>query len=791
MKKNIEVKNAYENNLKNIDVDIPYNSITVITGVSGSGKSSLAFDTIYSESERIFLDSIYMNMKMITDKLNKPKVEVIKNLLPSISIGQKYNNRNPRSTVGTVTDLSKYIRVLFSRIGNSTDKINISDEGIFSFNNPKGWCTQCKGTGETYVIDKDLVIDYNRSLDEGAISFWETSNKNYYKKLNNIVFLKYGIRTDIPFIYLSDREKDFILYGISEEKFKIRYKNIKNVYRTKEVQFQGVLRELNSMVLDIDRPSTMATVRKFLEKSICPECSGKKLNKEVLSIKIGNYDYGDVENFSIMELKKWMNEVAKLGEKENNVVNTIINNIYSKINLIEKVGLDYISLSRSIPSLSGGEIQRLRLANQLGCTLSGLLYILDEPTMGLHIKDIENMKSIIKEFKYNGNTLIIVEHNLDIISEADYIIDMGPTGGENGGYIISKGNINHIKKDKKSITGKYLNSRKYFENFSRNRISKEKIYIKNAIKNNLKNEDFRIPLGVLVGIVGVSGSGKSTLINDILVKSIEKKKAINCEKISGIDNITRVIVVDQSPIGRTPKSNIATYTGVFDYIRDIYSKTSQSKSLGFTKGDFSLNTGNGRCDKCNGEGKIKIDMSFMPDTYMECEQCKGKRYKENILKVTYKGYNISEVLEKSVDEVYDIFKHIDKIEKILACVKDIGLGYLKLGQSAMTFSGGEAQRIKLATYLSKGKTHNILYVLDEPSCGLHIDDIQKLIKIIQNLVDTGNSVILIEHNIEIIKCVDYIIELGKGGGPKGGKIISSGTINEIKKNKNSIIGRYL
>ncbi|ABW18868.1 excinuclease ABC subunit UvrA [Alkaliphilus oremlandii] len=789
---NIKIIRARENNLKDIEVEIPVNKITVVTGVSGSGKSSLVFDTIYAESERMFLESISINLESITSKLPKPDVYKISNLLPAIAISQKKTNRNPRSYVGTVTDISRFLRLLFSRVGVGK-RNKFYTEGDFSYNNPKVWCEMCRGTGEKYVLDYDKIIDNkNRTLKEGAISYWNQGSDNFYDKLLEKVCMHYDIDMNTPIKDLSDDKLEFLLNGKSDSKFKVRYKNYKKNYRTKEVEFKGVIRELNEKLEDIDTPSTLKSIHKYIKKDKCDGCNGDRLKDEMLEVKINGENISSLESKTVTDLKQWLVNLIQITDNTcKKIIYDICEEVIKRITNLEKLQLGYLSLNRSIPSLSGGESQRIRLANQLACNLSSLLYVLDEPTMGLHSNDIENIEIILKDLKQMGNTILLVEHNLDIMLSADYLIDMGPGGGIYGGEIVGKGSPDEIKNHDESLTGKYLSGELKINIPHRKRDSNASILVKKAKYNNIKGEDFFIPLNNLVVVTGVSGAGKSTLTDNILEPSLTRKKNINCEEIIGIQNINKVIKVDQTPIGRSPKSNVATFTGMFDFIRDLYSKTELARKRKYSKSEFSFNTPGGRCESCKGDGQVKIDMSFMADTYVVCDECKGKRYEKKILEINYNGKNISDVLNMTVLEAHEFFIENKSISSILKCLIDVGLEYIKLGQPATTISGGEAQRIKLAKYLSNDSATGNLYILDEPTVGLHLHDINKLIALLNEIVDRGNSIVVVEHNMELIKCADYIIDIGPVGGPNGGKIIDCGTPEHIAANNKASVSNKL
>lgn len=781
--KKIEVLSARENNLKDINVSIPINEITVVTGVSGSGKSSLVFDTVYSESERMFLESISTSRNGLTSQFKKPNVFKINNLLPAIAISQKYTNRNPRSTVGTATDIAKYIRLLFSKIASiDTDEIWV--EGDFSYNNPKSWCQKCKGTGEEYIIDIDKLVDKRKSINQGAILYWdETNNSDYYKKLITETSKYYNIDLDKPLVDLEKDKLEFILNGKSDVEFSIRYKNYKNRYRTKKVSFVGVYREILEALENIDKPSILKSIQKFLKKDKCSDCNGSRLKSELLKFKIYGKNIQYFNSLTVSELKLWLTKNSRENENlKDKVFAEVAQEVIRCIENLENVKLGYLSLDRSIPTLSGGEAQRLRLANQISCSLSGLLYVLDEPTMGLHVNDIKNIIFLINKLKEKGNTILMVEHNAEVMMKADNIIDIGPRGGIYGGYVIFNGSPIELIKNEQSSTANYL------RNYRKNTInageihSNEYIRIQSATYNNINRQNFIVPLNQLVCITGVSGSGKSTFVEEILEPSISKKYNVNCGSIEGVENISKVIKVEQSPIGRSPKSNVATYTGLFDIIRDMFASTYEAKKSNLNKSYFSFNIEGGRCDNCKGDGILKIDMSFMGDTYIECNVCEGKRYKKNILDIKYNEKNIYDVLNMTVIEAYEFLKLNKKASNILKCLIDVGLDYIKIGQSALTISGGEAQRIKLAKYLSEKNLKNILYILDEPSSGLHNEDTKRLVNLLKNIVKSGNTVVVVEHNPEVIRSSNYIIDMGNEGGASGGKVIDMGTINEIKIN---------
>jgi len=914
--KNIVIKGARVHNLQNVDLELPKNKFTVISGLSGSGKSSLAFDTLYAESQRRYMD--------------KPDVDSIEGLPPAISIGQGSNNRSPRSTVGTVTEIYDYLRLLFARIGkvycpkcnnliekqdlkkinsnvqkkylnkeiiilapitkshktsnasvlkkikkssydlvrvdkdfytidealklnfdgNKSHQIDIivdklkpssekkaknslaeaiataidlsngylvvydnvlAEESIFSkqlycpscdvsfpdieprnfsFNSPHGACQKCGGLGIKLKLDSELVIPNSKlSLNQGAIRLLfkiSVNQNNYYKILEKAVGSS-KIDINIPVNNLKKEDLDIILYGSKEKD-----------------AFEGVIPFLEKKHQETDSDYVRSEIEKCMRTYECPSCHGKRLKKESLAVKILDNNISDIGSLTIEVAKKFFEGIAKqkkdhlLNKKDFQIAERILKEITFRLNSINEVGLNYLTLDRSAVSLSGGEMQRIRLATQINSSLSGVLYILDEPSIGLHQKDNFRLIKTLKNLQDLGNTIIVIEHDRDTILASDYLVDVGPGAGENGGKIISVGTPEQVKKDKNSITGKYLSNKLKIEVPKKHHKGNGKyLEIIGANEFNLKNIDVKIPLGKLVCVTGVSGSGKSTLIFEILGKALSNKltraKDLPGEhqEIKGLKNIDKVINIDQSPIGRTPRSNPATYTGVFTYIRDLFANLPESKIRGYKLGKFSFNVRGGRCEECQGNGLVKIGMNFLPDMYVECEECRGKRYNSDILEIHYKDKDIAEVLDMTVSEAMIFFKNIPNISNKLKTLNNVGLGYLKLGQSATTLSGGEAQRVKLATELSRKATGKTLYILDEPTTGLHFDDINKLIDVLQKLVDKGNSVLIIEHNLDVIKCADWIIDLGPGGGDKGGEIVAQGTPKEVVKVKKSYTGKYL
>jgi len=920
--KSIKIFGAKEHNLKNINLEIPRNKLVVITGLSGSGKSSLAFDTIYAEGQRRYVESLSAYARQFLEQLEKPDVEHIEGLSPAISIEQRKAGGNPRSTVGTVTEIYDYLRLLFSRIGKpycykcsreikqqshdeiidrvlrypdgssililapvirgrkgeyqslfselkkqgfvrirldgevisldekiKLDKfkkhnievvvdriviekgirerladsvevglkagkglmlINSADQGdelfselyacpecgvsyeeieprMFSFNSPYGACKTCDGLGTIINIDADLVIpDKTKSLRE-AIRPWRVGGMRivlHYRRLLRKLGQKYGFDIDMSFNKIPKKIRDAILYGSKSSDL--------------GVYFEGVVPNLLRRLKDTDSEFMRAEINKYTSISVCPECKGKRLKPEALSIKINGVSISDVSDFSVKSAKKFFSDL-KLTDIEEKIGRQILKEVLERLSFMANVGLDYLTLDRISSTLSGGEAQRIRLATQIGAGLVGVLYILDEPSIGLHQKDNAKLLDTLKALRDLGNTLIIVEHDESTIRNADYIIDLGPGAGKHGGYVIAQGGINDIINSKESLTGSYLRGElKIGIPGKRRKLIKSKsIVIRKAKEHNLKNIDIQIPLGLFVCVTGVSGSGKSTMIDDILYKALAKKlygskeKPGDHDEIEGADQIDKVVVVDQSPIGRTPRSNPVTYTGVFSFIRDIFARLPESRKRGYKPGRFSFNVKGGRCEACQGGGIKQIEMHFLPDVHVTCEVCNGKRYNHETLQVLYKGKSIADVLDMTVEDGMELFKNIPHIQQKLKTLYEVGLGYVELGQSAITLSGGEAQRVKLATELSKIGTGKTLYMLDEPTTGLHFADIDRLLKVLHALVEGGNSVLIIEHNLDVIKSSDYVIDLGPGGGDEGGRIVACGTPEEIAKIPSSHTGQYL
>lgn len=931
----IYIKGAKEHNLKNIDVTIPRDKFVVITGLSGSGKSSLAFDTIYAEGQRRYVESLSAYARQFLGQMEKPDVDYIDGLSPAISIDQKTTSRNPRSTVGTVTEIYDYLRLLYATIGvphchicgkeitqqtvdqmvdavanlpegtriqllapvvrgrkgeyhkliddarkngyvrlridgevrdineeisldknrkhtieivvdrlivkpdmekRLTDSIETvlhlsggllvvdviggqelmfsqnfacSDCGVsieelaprmFSFNNPYGACPTCSGLGTLMKMDPDLVIpDRSKSLDEGAIKVggWNFENGDSYSRMYlNALAKHYGFKTSTPVNKLPEHIVDIILYGTKGEKIKVEYdKEYGSGSFT--AAFEGVINSMERRYKETQSEGMKQYYEEFMSNSPCPSCNGARLKKESLAVTVGGMNIYDLTCMPVEDIEKFFSKL-ELSERDRLISGQVLKEIKARIGFLVDVGLDYLTLSRSAYTLSGGEAQRIRLATQIGSGLMGVLYILDEPSIGLHQRDNERLIKTLKKLRDLGNTLIVVEHDEDTMYAADHIIDMGPGPGIHGGYVVAEGTIDDIKKCEESQTGLYLSGKKKIGIPEKRRKPNGKwIKVKGARENNLKNIDASIPLGVFTAVTGVSGSGKSSLINEILYKKLAaelnnaRTKAGDHDRILGIEHLDKVINIDQSPIGRTPRSNPATYTGVFDLIREVFAGTAEAKMRGYKSGRFSFNVKGGRCEACSGDGIIKIEMHFLPDVYVPCEVCKGKRYNRETLEVKFKGKSIADVLDMTVEDALEYFRNIPRIYKKIETLYDVGLGYIKLGQSSTTLSGGEAQRVKLATELSRKATGRTLYILDEPTTGLHIADVHRLTDILHRLVDAGNTVVVIEHNLDVIKTADYIIDLGPEGGNKGGMIIASGTPEEVAENESSYTGMFL
>ena len=928
----IIVKGARENNLKNVSIELPKDKLIVMTGVSGSGKSSLAFDTIYAEGQRRYVESLSAYARQFLGGTEKPDVDSIEGLSPAISIDQKTTSKNPRSTVGTVTEIYDYLRLLFARVGvpycpnhnipitsqsieEMTNKILEREEGtrlvimapvvhgekgthkdllddlrkqgfvrvrvngemhdlteeitleknkksnievivdrivlkdgirsrlfeslevatklskgkvvvdflgsgevvysedfacpycdfslpeleprLFSFNAPYGACPECKGLGIKLKIDPDLVIpDKNKSLKDGAIvTLGDDTDNIYFKKLECLC-KHYKISLTKPFKKLTEREKDLILYG-SDELINFHFTSKSGNVTNQTDYYEGIINNLERRYMETSSSWIREWLEKFMIETTCEVCNGARLADEVLSVKVGDKNIYEVTLMSIKELITFFDNL-KLSEEKMQIADLILKEIKSRLSFLKNVGLEYLTLARSAGTLSGGEAQRIRLATQIGSRLTGVLYVLDEPSIGLHQRDNDRLINSLLEMRDLGNTLIVVEHDTDTMLAADYLVDVGPEAGDRGGRIVAAGTPSEVMANDNSVTGRYLSGKECIEvpKTRRKGIGKY-ITIKGAEENNLKNIDVKIPLGTFTCVTGVSGSGKSSLINEILVKAASntlyksKTKPGKHKKILGLDNIDKLVDISQSPIGRTPRSNPATYTGVFDDIRELFTNTKEAKMYGFEKNRFSFNVKGGRCEACRGDGVKKIEMHFLPDVYVPCEVCHGTRYNRETLNIYYKEKNIADVLDMRVSEALEFFSNVPKIKNKLQVLEDVGLGYIKLGQSAPTLSGGEAERVKLAKELQKKATGKTLFVLDEPTTGLHSADIKKLLAILQKIVDNKDTVLVIEHNLDVIKCSDYIIDLGPEGGDGGGRIVTTGTPEEISKVKESYTGQFL
>ncbi len=936
MKEEIIIKGAREHNLKNIDLRIPRNKFVVFTGVSGSGKSSLAFDTIYAEGQRRYVESLSSYARQFLGQMDKPDVDQIEGLSPAVSINQKGASRNPRSTVGTTTEIYDYLRVLYARIGTpfcyicgkpitkqTVDQIvdrimefqdgvrfqvlspiirgrkgeyvktfeNIKKDGfarirvdgdiyeldedldltldrhikhnieiiidrlkmkpdirkrltedieislressgivyiqmldseeiisfsenfscvdcginyeeltprMFSFNSPFGACGECGGLGISKEIDPDLMVENPKlSIMNGAIPFFNMNYSNYYSQLIMSLAEEYGFDLNAPFKDLAEDAKKIILYGTDGKRIKVKYRNHKGQVRFYYMKFEGLANNLSRRYIETESDDQRSKIEKVISSAPCNSCKGKRLKPESLSVKINSLSIADLCGKTIEEGIIWL-DALDLSERQKIIGRRLIKEIIERLNFLKDVGLGYLTLDRKANTLSGGESQRIRLATQIGSGLVGVLYILDEPSIGLHQKDNTKLINALKRLRDLGNTIIVIEHDEETMRQSDFIVDIGPGAGIHGGEIVFSGKLIDLYDHEESITGKYLKKEKYIPVPRKRRKGNGKyLAVKGAREHNLKNIDVRIDLGKLITVTGVSGSGKSTLVNEILYPSLLNKlmrsnhKAGDHDGLEGHEGLDKVIVIDQSPIGRTPRSNPATYTGVFTYMRELFTRTHDSRLRGYKPGRFSFNVKGGRCEACNGDGVIKIEMHFLPDIYIPCEVCKGKRFNRETLEIKYKGKNIDDALNMTVEESLGFFKNIPRIYNKLKLINDVGLGYIKLGQPSTTLSGGEAQRVKLSTELSKRSTGKTLYLLDEPTTGLHFDDISKLLKILNKLVEAGNTVLVIEHNLEVIKTADYIIDLGPEGGHKGGEIIAQGTPEEVAENPRSYTGNFL
>ena len=933
MDKYIRIRGARQHNLKNINLDIPRDKMVVITGLSGSGKSSLAFDTIYAEGQRRYMESLSSYARQFLGQMDKPDVDYIEGLSPAISIDQKTTSRNPRSTVGTVTEIYDYLRLLFARVGHphcpkcgkpvnqqSLDQMldqllalpertkllimaqavrgkkgehkkllehirkegytrlridgEIRDAGeeiqleknkkhtievvidrliirpeirprmaesmevalkmgqgvayvqivdgeqlmfsqnfacedcgislpeitprMFSFNSPFGACPVCSGLGSQMEMDLELVLpDKAKSLAEGAIAPMSTNVKGYYMRQMDALVQKYGCTLDTPWQEMPTKLQQKLLYGTGEEILEFGYENMFGQYKIHRIPFEGVMNILNRRYRESESDTMREEYENYMSVNLCPECHGARLKPEVLAVTIGGKNIQQVTDMPVAQCQEFFQQV-EFTERELTIGRQVLKEINARLGFLAKVGLEYLTLSRAAGTLSGGEAQRIRLATQIGSGLVGVLYILDEPSIGLHQRDNNKLLEALKNLRNMGNTLLVVEHDEDTMRVADHIVDIGPGAGSQGGYVVAQGTAEEIMAVPESVTGQYLSHKKFIPVPEKRRQGNGNfLEILGAEENNLKNVHLKLPLGVFTVITGVSGSGKSTLINEILYKAVASKlyrikgRPGKFKKLLGMENVDKVIDIDQSPIGRTPRSNPATYTGVFDLIRTLFSQCSEAKMRGYKPGRFSFNIKGGRCETCKGDGIIKIEMHFLSDVYVPCEVCGGARYNRETLEVKYKGKSIADVLNMTIEEAVEFFKNVPRIANKLQVLQDVGLGYVKLGQSATTLSGGEAQRVKLATELSRRSTGKTLYILDEPTTGLHTADIHRLLEILQRLVDGGDSVVVIEHNLDVIKSADYIVDLGPEGGDKGGTIVAQGTPEEIVKVKASYTGKFL
>ena len=929
----IVIHGARAHNLKNIDVTIPRDQLVVVTGLSGSGKSSLAFDTLYAEGQRRYVESLSAYARQFLGQMDKPDVDSIDGLSPAISIDQKTTSKNPRSTVGTVTEINDYLRLLYARCGHPicpNDHVEITSQSVeqmvdqvlelperskiqilspviyqkkgqhkkvfehiqkegyvrvrvdgeiydisevpeleknkkhdiaividriiikegirsrlfdsfeaalrladgyavvdvigqeemlfsehyacpycgftvgeleprlFSFNAPFGACPECDGLGIKLAVDEDLVIpDRSLTLREGALVPWNPISSQYYPQMLEQFCLSFGIDMDTPFEKLSKEEQQLILHGSNGKTFHFHYENDFGGVRDVEVPFEGVLNNIYRRYHETNSDFTRDQMRLYMTELTCSHCHGYRLNEQALAVKVGGIHLGELSEKSIQDALAFLEQLT-LTEQETMIAKPILKEIKDRLTFLQNVGLGYLTLSRAAGTLSGGEAQRIRLATQIGSNLSGVLYILDEPSIGLHQRDNDRLLDSLRKMRDLGNTLIVVEHDEDTMRAADYLIDIGPGAGQHGGEVVAYGTPQEVSENPNSLTGQYLSGkRKIPVPKERRKGNGKKITVVEASENNLQNITVDFPLATFIAVTGVSGSGKSTLVNEILKKALQQKvsrshaKPGKHKKITGFESIEKVIDIDQSPIGRTPRSNPATYTSVFDDIRDLFAQTNEAKVHGYKKGRFSFNVKGGRCEACKGDGIIKIEMHFLPDVYVPCEVCHGKRYNSETLEVHYKGKNIAEILEMTVEDALEFFKHIPKIKRKLQTIVDVGLGYVTLGQPATTLSGGEAQRMKLASELHRSSNGRNFYILDEPTTGLHAEDIARLLKVLQRLVDNGNTVLVIEHNLDVIKCADYLIDLGPEGGAGGGTILATGTPEAVAKVSTSFTGQYL
>jgi excinuclease ABC subunit A len=927
------VSGAREHNLKDITVAIPRGSLTVITGLSGSGKSSLAFDTIYAEGQRRYVESLSAYARQFLGQMDKPDVDSIEGLSPAISIDQKTTSRNPRSTVGTVTEIYDYLRLLWARIGHphcyicgrpiagqsaeqiidqvmelpdgtrfmvlapivrgrkgeytkqleelrgegftrvkidgelkrldeeiALDKkykhdiavvvdrlvmkgelrkrladsietavsladglveIELVDSGevqtysekfactehgpslieleprVFSFNSPHGACPRCTGLGSQMEIDPELVVpDPSLSIGEGAIAPWSVSASNYYDQLIQAIAERYEVDLETPWTDLPEESRDFFLFGTNGDRVQVSYRNRFGRRRSYTTSFEGIVPSLERRYRETDSDYSREKIEEYMTLRPCPECRGARLRPESRAVLVGSTAIHDFTALSARRALEWVTGL-ELTEHDRRIARLVLREIEERLQFLENVGVGYLSMERAAATLSGGEAQRIRLATQIGSSLVGVLYILDEPSIGLHQRDNEKLIATLDRLRGLGNTVLVVEHDEGTMRAADHLVDMGPGAGEHGGYVVASGTAEEVSRVPESLTGQFLSGQRVIEVPRRRRRPSGYVQIEGAAEHNLRSIDVKLPLGVLCCVTGVSGSGKSTLVNEILYKAVAnrlhrtRQRAGSHKRITGLEQLDKIISVDQSPIGRTPRSNPATYIGLFDQIRDLFSKTQEARARGYKPGRFSFNVKGGRCEVCRGDGQIKIEMHFLPDVYVPCEQCHGRRYNRETLEVRFKGKTIADVLEMPIEEALEFFAHIPKIRRRVQALNDVGLGYMRLGQPATTLSGGEAQRVKLAAELSKVATGQTLYILDEPTTGLHFADIQRLLEVLIRLVDAGNSVVVIEHNLDVIKVADRIIDLGPEGGEEGGQLIATGTPEQVAAVAESYTGRFL
>jgi excinuclease ABC subunit A len=933
----IVISGAREHNLKGIDVELPRDALIVITGLSGSGKSSLAFDTIYAEGQRRYVESLSAYARQFLGLMEKPDVDSIEGLSPAISIDQKTTSRNPRSTVGTVTEVHDYLRLLWARIGKPhcpkcgepiagqsleqiTDRLMTIEDGrrfmvmapvvrgrkgeygklleqmrlegysralvdgelrrldeeisldkkfkhdisividrlvmkpdlrrrlsesveaaaalagglveaeltpeegskaerltfseqfaclgcgtsiseleprIFSFNSPHGACERCHGLGFQRVVDPELVVpDPTLSLDQGALQPWRLGHSRYWKRVVEAVADNYGIDVGTPWQDLSDEDRAVFLYGTGSERHKVGYTNRFGRRRSYAVRFEGLVNNLERRYEETDSDAVRERIEGYMAEQPCPDCGGARLRPESLAVKVGEISIHEFSEMSASAAREW---IAKLDltETERAIARLIVREISERLSFLENVGIGYLSLARSARSLSGGEAQRIRLATQIGSSLVGVMYILDEPSIGLHQRDNAKLIATLERLRDLGNTVIVVEHDEGTMRAADHVVDLGPGAGAHGGHVVAEGTPQAVQGEPASLTGQYLAGKRIIEVPKRRRQPAGSLIVRGARQHNLKEIDVQLPLGVFCCVTGVSGSGKSTLVNETLHPAVAnrlhqaKLRPGSHDRIDGLEQIDKIVNIDQSPIGRTPRSNPATYTGVFDHIRELFAKTQEARARGYKRGRFSFNVKGGRCEVCRGDGQIKIEMHFLPDVYVPCEQCHGKRYNRETLEIRFKGKSIADVLEMTVTDAVGFFEHIPKIHRRLATLDDVGLGYIHLGQPATTLSGGEAQRVKLATELSKVATGKTLYILDEPTTGLHFADVQRLLDVLGRLVDAGNTVVVIEHNLDVIKTADQIVDLGPEGGEEGGRVVATGTPEEVAAAPTSYTGQFL